>query len=154
MRTAAILCLMAAAEPAAAQALHLVCAGEGVANKTSVTSGHAQNSNGDFASAQIYGQRAVGFEDQVNIDINDGVGRIRMPRTMLPPIRGGKDGWFELKNLKIGENEITASAAVSILNSPKVRIDRISGMLNISGKSGDFSARCQPYDPENVKRAF
>ncbi|MBW7945034.1 MAG: hypothetical protein H3C60_00995 [Sphingomonadaceae bacterium] len=100
------------------------------------------------------GSKDVAFQDQVNIEIVGGVGKIRMPRTMLPPVRGGKDGWMELENLKIGDREITANAAVNFINSPKVRIDRMTGMLSISGKSGNFTAPCRNYDPATEQRAF
>jgi len=94
------------------------------------------------------------FEDQVNIEIIDGVGKIRMPRTMLPRIRGGKDGWFEIENLKVGEREITGNAGVNFINSPKLRIDRMTGMISINGKSGSFAAQCKAYDPATTQRAF
>lgn len=73
---------------------------------------------------------------------------------MLPPIRGGKDGWFELENLKVTENEITGSAAVNVINSPKVRIDRLTGRISIAGKAGSYSGECQAYDPATTQRPF
>lgn len=100
------------------------------------------------------GTRTVGFEDQVNLWIDGEEGQIRMPRSMLPAIRGGEDGWFKLKSVEVKEREITASVAVNPLNNPKVRIDRITGMISVSGKAGDFAGQCQKYDPSTVERAF
>lgn len=95
------------------------------------------------------------FDDQVNIEINeDGTGKIRMPRAMLPRIRGGKDGWFEIEKIVKSEDEITGVVQVNFINSPKLRIDRIRGHVSISGKAGDYSGMCQPYDPKSVHRAF
>jgi hypothetical protein len=115
---------------------------------------NAWNSNGSSASAQALGTRSVGFEDQVNLWIEGAEGRVRMPRTMLPPIRGGEDGWFKLKSIEVSDREITASIAVNVMNNPKLRVDRYSGNISISGKAGDFTGRCQPYDPATQRRAF
>lgn len=77
-----------------------------------------------------------------------------MPRTMLPPIHGGDDGWFKLKEIQIKPNEITASVAVNALNNPKLRLDRYSGAISISGKAGDYSGRCRRFDPQQAERQF
>lgn len=138
----------------ATQRLDLVCLGAGAANRQSNATVNAWNSNGDFASANVVGNRSVPFDDQVNLWIENDEGRIRMPRAMLPLIRGGEDGWFKIKSIEIGENEITASVAVNVINNPKLRIDRITGAISISGKAGDYSGRCQRYDPQTVQRAF
>jgi hypothetical protein len=145
---------VAAAGPAHAETFHLLCLGAGSANKPTSQSAYVTGSNGNSAWGQVMGTKDVAFQDQVNIEIVDGVGKIRMPRTMLPNLRGGKDGWMEMENLKVGEREITANATMNFINSPKVRIDRMTGMLNISGKSGNFTAQCKPYDPATEQRAF
>lgn len=140
---------------ATAAPLHLVCVGNGSANRITSTYGSAWASNGASAWGQAIGTRDVPFDDQVNIDLeDDGTGRIRMPRAMLPPVRGGKDGWFEIKNVERGENEITGTVQVNVFNSPKMRIDRIRGHISLSGKAGDYAGICQPYDPATVQRAF
>lgn len=65
---------------------------------------------------------------------------------MLPPMHGGKDGWFRLKNVSADARSIKASAAVNFMNSPKVFIDRVTGSISISGKAGDFTGQCQAMD--------
>ena len=77
-----------------------------------------------------------------------------MPRSMLPPIRGGEDGWFKIKSIEVSDREIIGSVAVNALNNPKLRVDRYTGAISISGKAGDFSGRCQKYDPATERRAF
>lgn len=128
--------------------------GSGAANKADVRTMNARNNSGDYASGQSFGTRSVGFGDQVNLWVDGSEGRIRMPRSMLPPIHGGDDGWFKLKSISVTDREITGSAAVNALNNPKVRIDRYTGMISISGKAGDFTGKCQKYDPATEKRAF
>lgn len=135
--------------------LNLICFGGGSANKVHSSSVYAQDNNGNFGTAQVQSTRQVGFEDQVNVEINDDdTGRIRAPRTMLPPLHGGDGGWFAFKNIKRTEQAITGSAGINFINSPKVRIDRITGTINISGKAGDFVGKCELYSPENVQRKF
>lgn len=143
-----------AGSPGQAESFHLICIGGGAANRVAQTQAYVTNNEGNRAWATVNTPTTQDFEDQVNIDIDEKGGKIRVPRSMLPPMHGGKDGWFEIENLKVGDTEITGNAGVNFINSPKVRIDRTTGILSISGKSGNFSARCKPYDPANVQRAF
>jgi hypothetical protein len=98
-------------------------------------------------------QRHQGFADQVDVRLFSGDDRIRMPRTMLPPIHGGSDGWFKLKDVKVTDRAITASAAVNFINNPKVHIDRLTGTIAINGKAGSYSGQCEAVDP-NAQRKF
>ena len=145
--------------------LNLMCFGAGAANKVTVgraygsSSGSAVGTGGfatysGSANATVYGTRSQGFEDQVSLYLTSEEGRVRMPRTMLPVIRGGEDGWFKLKNISIGEREITASVAVNVFNNPKLRVDRYTGAISISGKAGDYSGMCQRYKPAEMERQF
>lgn len=81
-------------------------------------------------------------------------GEIRLPRVMLPAIRGGKDGWLTLSKVRVSDREILASASVNPLNNPKVRVDRITGSITISGKAGNYVGQCRKYDPNSAERAF
>jgi hypothetical protein len=147
-------CLFTCSSIASADALHLVCLGAGSTNRVASTSvyGHV---NGDSAWAQALSSRSVGFDDQVDIEINEGgQSKIRLPRAMLPPLRGGKDGWFELDSVKITDAAITGTAQVNVINSPKVRLDRMTGRISINGKAGDYSGECRKFDPAAIERKF
>ena len=72
--------------------------------------------------------------------------RIRMPRTMLPGLHGGNDGWFKLKDVVADARSIHAKALVNFTNHPNVFIDRVTGTISISGKAGDYSGQCQAVD--------
>ena len=101
------------------------------------------------------GTRSQPFDDQVNVEIkDDDTGRIRMPRVMLPPVHGGDDGWMKLKDVKRSDREITATAAVNFINSPKVRLDRVTGRISIDGKAGNYSGECQKFDPAAMAKRF
>ncbi len=146
------------ASPAMAQdgstSLSLICVGGGSANKATGATVNAWNSDGDYGGATISGTRSVGFQDQLRMTIEGEEGQLRMPRTMLPPLRGGKDGWFKLKNIKVSEGEITASVAVNPINNPKLRLDRYTGSVSLSGKAGDFTGQCRKFNPQTTERAF
>lgn len=153
-----MLAIMLLVQAAAQQPLNLTCFGGGTANKIAVVTGRSNtNVSGSVGStpysgygnttATVYGQRQQGFEDQVDIRLFAGDDRIRMPRTMLPPIRGGKNGWFKLKNVVADARSIKAKAAVNFANNPNVHIDRVTGNISISGKAGDFAGQCELVDP-------
>jgi hypothetical protein len=132
---------------------HLICLGAGSANK--VASAYAFGSNGQWAT--VLSKQESPFDDQVNVDINwenPDQSRIRLPRKMLPGLHGGKEGWFELREIDRSEGEIRASAAINFANHPKVRIDRKTGAISINGKAGDYSGTCQPYDPATMQHKF
>lgn len=150
--------------------LELTCIGNGSANKLDVIeadasgtqSGMAFGSDGSSAtysgsssgSATAYVPRTQAFADQMDLYIEGSEGRVRVPRVMLPIVRGGENGWFKIKNLRVEENEITASVAINVINNPKLRVDRRTGVVNLSGKAGDFVGRCRKIDPATAERQF
>ena len=143
--------------------LNLTCVGGGTANKAAVATvnsyGNAYGNVGTtpfsasgHGSSTVMMMRHQGFEDQVDLRLFAGDDRIRMPRTMLPPLHGGADGWFKLKDVRIDDRSIKASAAVNFMNNPKVYVDRLTGTITISGKAGDFTGQCEAMDPEAPKK--
>jgi len=148
------LAALVAAQAASQQPLNLTCGGAGTANKATAANAYSNTqlygtvgttpvSGSGQTNTTVYGTRQQGFEDQVDIRLFSGDDRIRMPRTMLPPMHGGSEGWFKLKNVKADERSIHASAAVNFMNNPKVYIDRVTGTISISGRAGDYSGQCQ-----------
>ncbi len=141
--------------PPAGGVIHLICLGAGTANKLSMTSAFAFNNFGGSAWGQAISERAQAFEDQVNVQINeDDTGRIRLPRVILPMIRGGENGWMKLKDIKRTDVEITGTATVNPVNNPKVRLDRSTGHISIDGKAGQYSGVCDRYDPAASAKKF
>lgn len=135
-----------------AERLDLICSGGGAANKTDSTTVQGWDNNGNYATGTAQSNSRVGFADQVDLWIEGESGSIRLPRIMLPLFRGGKDGWFTLKNVKVTDTEINASAAVNPLNNPKVRIDRRTGVISISGKAGQYTGECKKVDAATANR--
>lgn len=154
---------MAMLQAAPVQPLNLTCMGAGTANKVTVTNvygsgggsgmvGTTPYSYSGSGNATAYGRRQQDFADQVDVRLFSGDDRIRMPRTMLPAIRGGNGGWFKLKNVVVDERSIRAKAAVNFINSPNVFIDRVTGTISISGKAGDYAGRCEAVAADATTR--
>ena len=151
-------------QAAVAQApLNLTCEGEGTANKPAFATinsyGNASGSIGTTpfsasgnGTSTVTTMRHQDFGDQVDLRLFAGDDRIRMPRTMLPPLHRGADGWFKLKNVTVDDRSIRGSAAVNFANNPKVYIDRVTGTITISGKAGDFTGQCEAMDPQAPKK--
>ena len=164
MVTSVVLVALAANQAATQQPLQLTCFGGGTANKvtarTAYSNGQASGtaigtgggmatwSGSGSATTTVYGTRQQGFGDQVDVRLFNGDDRIRMPRTMLPPLHGGEGGWFKLKNVVADARSIHASAAVNFMNNPKVFIDRVTGTISISGRAGDYAGQCEVIDAE------
>lgn len=147
----------AQADPAPQQPLNLTCGGAGTANKPVAISGYSNTyvsgtvgttpvSGSGQTNTTVYGMRQQGFEDQVDVRLFSGDDRIRLPRTMLPGWHGGDHGWFKLKDIVADARSIRAETTVNFLNHPKIFIDRMTGTISISGKSGDYSGQCQVID--------
>jgi hypothetical protein len=145
------------------QALQITCLGGGTANKATAAtayswgsfSGSAGNtwvSGSGSGTTTVFGTRQQGFDEQVDIRLFNGDDRIRLPRTMLPPIHGGDAGWFKLKNVVADSRSIRANAAINFMSNPKVYIDRLTGTISISGRAGDYTGRCQAFAPSAPAR--
>ena len=134
--------LMLQTTAAAPPPLNLTCMGGGTANKP--TSAMAWTPSG---MVRVNGEKQQGFEDQVDVRLFGGDDRMRVPRTLLPGIHGGNDGWFRVKNVTADARAIHGSIAINFINNPKFFIDRVTGTISISGKAGDFTGQCQAMDP-------
>lgn len=137
-------------------AILLVCMGGGTAIKPdSATVSGSHSGSYDYGRGQysgssqgtVTGIRAQGYADQVDVELTGSEGKIRLPRVVLPILRGGENGWFELRDLEIDDRVIQAKAAINFINRPKVHIDRMTGTISISGKSGTFMGKCQKVEP-------
>lgn len=133
--------------------LNLSCGGSGTANKATTANAYAWNNYGGSSQVTAWGQRSEGFSDQIDVRLFSGDDRIRLPRTMLPAIRGGADGWFKLKDVKVTDRAISASAAVNFINNPKIHIDRVTGVISINGRAGSYTGQCMAIEPD-AKRKF
>lgn len=134
-------------------ALNLICEGDGTQAKPSASYGSFY-SNGRWANGHVTRMEPESFHDAVRIEIAGDGGRVRIPQFMLPKIRGGHEGWMNLKKVDVKQDEIDAQATINFANTAKIRIDRITGVMSLGVLAGNFTGQCQSYDPAKIQRAF
>ena len=83
-----------------------------------------------------------GFNSDVQIELYGDHGRIHLGPSLVPPIHsGGHEGWWDLENLMVTPDRITATYRLNGLNKPKVDIDRRSGRIQLKAQTS-FSGQC------------
>ena len=96
------------------------------------------------------------FDASVMIQLWDGGGRIRLPRSLIPPIHSGgstRDGWWDLYDVDQGRGQIRATYRLNGPNKPRVTIDRRSGRIRIQGiYNYGFSGTCDTIDGRQHQR--
>ncbi len=134
--------------------LTLICRGAGAARKEDSTTAYGSDNSGNQAWATASSSHSERFDDQVDLWVEGPDGRIRVPRIMLPPIHGGDDGWFKLKNVVMTDDAITGSIVLNPISNPKLHVDRRTGAISIDGRSGHYAGECERYDPVAQPRRF
>lgn len=87
--------------------------------------------------------------ERIVIVFEGSAGRIRMPPALEPNIRGrSDDGWRPLSDIQVAEDQITSRFSFNFFDKPSVRIDRVSGMLDVRGLAFRFQGECSPYDAQ------
>lgn len=125
--------------------LGLVCFGDG--SKDGLATGSSWTWN-DRSNRYEYGRytetRKDVFDASLMIQTWNGGGRIRLPKSLVPPLNsGGKDGWWDLYDLYVGSDEIRATYRLNGMNKPKLTTDRRSGRINVQGFSSyGFRGSC------------
>lgn len=138
--------LMLAAAPAAAPAgeLNLICRGSG-RTMTAVgrETGVVRNNQGYAVQGQNVRESLVDYETTAGFRLTGEIATMRVPNMFLPPIAGGRGGWFKVKDLRVSDSEISGKVAINFMNTPSFRIDRITGEL--STQYG-FQGQCDAQD--------
>lgn len=135
--------------------LGLICFGEGQRPALATRYGYQWNSQ---RGRYTYGNRTElsteDFDASVTLQLWDGGGRIRLPNKLIPPIHSrGDHGWWELDNVSMNRDTISASYRLNGLNKPNVTIDRRSGRIAIRG-TGDYAFRGNCDTVDNQQRRF
>ena len=136
--------------------LSLVCYGEGRKPTAITTYGYEWSSRHDGYVSR--NQTYVGskeYDATLQVEIIDGSsGRVRLPRSMIPPISsGGERRWWDLQNVRVDRNQITGSFTLNGLNKPRVTIDRRSGRVSIQSSLTQFRGECDTMR-EDARRQF
>ena len=118
--------------------LGLVCFGEGQRPALATRYGYSWNPDRDrfdFGNrTELTNQQ---FDASVMIQVWNGRGRIRLPRNLIPPLHSrGTQGWWDLTDVRVDRNSISAQYRLNGLNRPRINIDRRSGRISIRGTAG------------------
>lgn len=129
------------------QSLTLVCYGEGSRPSVAAHNGYQwDHSSKHYEPTFGVESTTDHFRSEVQIDIRGSAGRIRPADKLVPPIHSGdRDGWWDLTDLDVSADQISGRYRLSGFNSPKLSIDRRSGLIEITGLS-QFSGKCDAGD--------
>jgi len=116
---------------------------------TSQTNALVTDNNGYMASGSVTSSRPASVGFQVRLRIIGGDAEMNIPAIAAPTISNGNGGWYKVKDLKIGENEISGKIRMNWFDSSIFRIDRRTGQIT---SEGGFSGTCRKEDLQ--KRAF
>lgn len=124
--------------------LTLICWGEGRRPATSVSSGYAWDSRRHkFVPHTYLNNTTKEFDSEVQVELHDDWGRIHLTGKLVPSIHsGGNNGWWDLENVHVGPDTITARYRLNGLNKPRVEINRRSGRIKINGIE-KFRGECE-----------
>ncbi|RST32107.1 hypothetical protein HMF7854_03930 [Sphingomonas ginkgonis] len=125
--------------------LALVCFGGGSRNGVGTDSAWVWNPARERYENRSYPQTTIEeFDATLMVQIGAGGGRIRLPRSLVPPINSrGDRGWWDLYDVSVGPALIRASYRLNGLNKPRVLIDRRTGRISVQGTAGyAFQGSC------------
>lgn len=124
--------------------LTLICWGEGRRPGSSVSTGYSWDGRRHKFVPQTYlNNTSQEFDSEVQVELHDDWGRIHLTGKLIPTIHsGGNNGWWELENVHVGPDTITARYRLNGLNKPRVEIDRRSGRIKIDGIE-KFRGECE-----------
>ena len=116
------------------------------------------------ASVKIDNDTTIGFDystmitttseeklrEIVRIDINKTEEKIKIPNSFIRGLEklstSAKDGWYEIKDLEVNENEIKGKFKLGIIFSPKFLVSRYTGDISIKGNGKSFIGACKKLD--------
>lgn len=135
--------------------LVLVCFGGG--NRPTVTSQPTytwSHSDHKWQWGSQVTSGSEGFNSDIQIELYGDSGRIHLGPKLVSPIHSGGDhGWWDLENLVVDRDQITATYRLNGMNKPKLTVDRRSGLISVKGGT-TFSGRCDIGDWAGGQRRF
>jgi hypothetical protein len=135
--------------------LGLVCFGDGSRNGIGSGTTWTWNSQRERYEYGTYMQSTTErFDASLMVQLWSAGGRVRLPKTLIPPINSrGDNGWWDLYDVSVGPDLITASYRLNGLNKPRLRIDRRSGQITVQGTASyGFRGTCDTIG--NTPRRF
>lgn len=132
--------------------LALVCFGDGAKPGVATSSSWRWNDRRERYERDYQNQLTTEhFEASLMIQLWNGGGRIRLPRTLIPPINSrGDNGWWDLRDVNAGSNAITATYRLNGLNRPRLTVDRRTGRVIVQGAANySFRGTCDEVGRES-----
>jgi hypothetical protein len=136
--------------------LRLLCQGQRVdaPSEAMVTAPNDHNASHD-ASARGPADRPSRIGGRIDVTV---VGeRVRInPASILHSSFGGepKDGWYELSDVVIDQDQIAGTVRLSALQKPHVRIDRHTGAIHVGGTGMRFDGDCEKNTAPPLAQKF
>lgn len=125
------------------ETVSLLCYGHGLAPGVATRSGYSYNPDTRrYEYRSRIESTTDGYDADLLVEIRDGQGRIHLSGRLIAPLNsGGRDGWWDLNDLRITPDRISGRYRMNGLNSPSVDIDRRTGRIEISGLER-FTGHC------------
>jgi hypothetical protein len=144
------LCAMTFGQVAlAADTLQLHCPGSGVATDIENNTVVGRDSDHNRSTAVVQTHKTRPFEGAVEVSIEMGGAKIRIPPGMYPSIYlSDRSAWLQVKKISMDEREIKGEFRIVLGTSPDFRIDRVTGEITISDSSVNFTGSCEKVDTE------
>ena len=137
--------------PAMAQSFQLSCDGIATSEEPDVQNAYVRDNKGNTVSGTIYGTNKSSLMENLQIIIDGKSGKIRLPQSLKPTLRGGQNGWYDLKNISVADDSITASAKVNLISSTRVFVNRFDGTVSLKTGAGTFFGKCSAYNLQDRK---
>jgi len=134
--------------------IHLICDGAATFPDTQTASLWGSDNHGGFGSASGYATTRGQSEGEAMVDITGSAGRVKLPSAMIPALHDDMpEGWRPFDTIAVGETEITGRFTLNFLDKPTVRINRVSGHIEIKGvNKRTFNGECRAYDAGTERR--
>lgn len=82
---------------------------------------------------------------QVRLELRGDSARITLPPDLIPFMRRrGPEDWWPIEELRSGDIEVTGQIVLNRLARTRLHLDRSTGALTLSGRSGSFAGTCTP----------
>lgn len=140
---------------APSSSLALICWGEGQKVTLESRSGYQWNDDRRrFESTTRLENGRAEFSQELLVEVSDDHGHIRLSGDLVPPLNsGGRDGWWDLEDLQVTPDFVSARYRLNGLNKPRLTIDRRIGRISIEGMT-PFHGTCEDAAKASARPRF
>jgi hypothetical protein len=134
--------------------LHLVCLGQRTQTEQEQTSLQISGDGGS-ASGSAVTDHVVRVPGRIDVSVAGNVVKVnpmsilkRTPRWAVP-----REGWYELTDVIIDQDQIAGKIRLTVLERPNIRIDRHTGQIHMSGLGMRYEGSCeQSAEPMSAQK--